>query len=453
MSCRRRWALGGIALALGGCASVNPEPDYGRARDEVARATGFATLYQPNEEERCREQVAELLEGGLTSHEAVQVALLNHPRLRELMFEIGSSRADAVQAGLLSNPSLGLLVRFPVDGGSVVTEGGVMQNLSELWQMPIRKQIAEGQVEHAILALGQNAVLVAAQTKSAYSSALATASALTVAEENLGTAQRFLDLTGERVAAGAATQVDLNAARSTMLEQLAHVRAARFRAGEAKRNLVLVLGLATPPERIELSDRLSDSDHGTLELERLLTVASENRLDLRAVKQEVLALEQSVPLERRRVWRFVGGGLDFEVEGGEVSLGPALELELPIFDQNQAQVAKAELRYLKALERLDGVTTAVSQQVRGAYERFLLAQDMADLYRAELLPLREESLNLAMESFAAGKTGFLSVLEAQERLLQTRQEFVDQLEAVALSIPALEAACGRPFDFLLEAEE
>ena len=99
------------------------------------------------------------------------------------------------------------------------------------------------------------------------------------------------------------------------------------------------------------------------------------------------------------------------------------------------------------------MTTAVSQQVRGAYEGFLLAQDVADLYRAELLPLREESLNLAMESFAAGKTGFLSVLEAQESLLQTRQDFVDQLEAVALSIPALEAACGRPFDFLLEAED
>jgi len=452
MSASKWIAAVSLVVILGGCATVNPAPDYDVAKDEVSAATGVASLYLPGEDERAQDQVAKLLEGGLSSHEAVQVALLNNHSLREMFFEIGVSRADAVQAGLLSNPSLDALVRFPVDTGSTVIEGGLLQNFAELWQVSARERAAEHQVERTVLDVAQHAVIVAAQTKSAYSSALAAVSTLMVAEENLSTAQEFLELTLERQEAGAATQVDVNAARSTFLEQRLLVRAARFTVIESRRKLALALGFAEPLEGDILSEVLAETADRHLELDRLLVVASEHRLDLRSVKKEVEATELAVPLERRRVWRNLSGGLAFESEGGELALGPAFDLELPVFDQNQAQIAKAEYRYAQSLRRLDGVATQVSQQVRGAYENYLLAQDMARLYRTELLPLREGSLDLARESFAAGKTGFLSVLEAQDRLLQTRREYVDRLEAVALSIPMLEAACGRPLEYLLDSD-
>lgn len=453
MNTARLIGIGGLVLMLGGCASVNPTPDYGRVQEEVSVATGLDTLYHPGEEKSSREHVTELLEGGLTSQEAIQVALLNNHRLRELFFEIGVSRADAVQAGLLSNPSLEALIRIPVDGGNTMTEGGLIQNLAELWQIPLREQVSENRVERTVLDVAHYAVIVAAQAKSAYFTALAAESALSVAEENLETSQDFLDLTLERQAAGAATQVDVNAASSTNLEQQVLVRAARFAAIEARRSLAFVLGLATPPEEIVLTEALTEFADRTFELERLLTAASEHRLDLRSVKKDVEAAEKVIPLERRRVWRNLSGGLAFESEGGELALGPSIDLKLPIFDQNQAQIAKAEIRYAQSLRRLEGVVVKVNQQVRGAYEGYMMTQDMAHLYQAELLPLREASLELARESFAAGKTGFLSVLEAQDRLLQTRREYVDRLEAVALSIPALEAACGRPLDVLLDLDK
>ena len=89
MSAARRTIVGGLLLLLGGCASVDPGLDYARARDEVRAATGANALYQPGEEERARAQVTDLLGGGLTSQEAVQVALLNNRGLQELLFEIG----------------------------------------------------------------------------------------------------------------------------------------------------------------------------------------------------------------------------------------------------------------------------------------------------------------------------------------------------------------------------
>ena len=100
--------------------------------------------------------MAELLEGGLTSQEAVQVALLNNRGLQESLFEIGVQRADAVQAGLLSNPSLEALVRFPVDGGNHEQQrGGSFRIVIELWHLPVRKQVAESQVERTVLNVAQ----------------------------------------------------------------------------------------------------------------------------------------------------------------------------------------------------------------------------------------------------------------------------------------------------------
>lgn len=453
--CRCVRVVGAAALlaAITGCATVDPGPDYELAREEVKAATGEDTLYQPGEEERARKLVAELMKDGLTAKDAVQICLLNNRDLQQQLYEIGVRRADAVQAGLLSNPSLQLMVRFPLDGGRTNTEGGLIQNLIELWHLPVRSRVAESQVARTVLGVARRAVTLAAQAKSAYFTAVASSASLAVADENLNTAQEFLELTRERKDAGAATQVDENAARSGFLEQQVLVRSTRFAAFEAKRRLALVLGLSVPPQELSLTSPPLTPPEWSVDLKRLLAVAQMHRLDLRAAKKHVEATESAVPLERRRFLRNVGSGLAFESVGSDVELGPAFRLELPIFDQNQAQLAKAEFRFSQALRRLEGMSVRVSQQVRGAYERYAMAQETARLYQKELLPLQQASLELARESFAAGKTGFLSVLEAQNRLLATRRDYVVRLESVAQSIPELEAACGRPLDVLLASEE
>ncbi len=449
-----KWTFAaGLLLLLGGCASVDPTPDYDQAEREVVAATGADALYHPGEEEEARERVEQLLLDGLTPQEVAQIALLNNRGLQGLLLEIGMSRADAVQAGLLSNPSLEALVRLPVDSGSTTTEGGLIQNLIELWSLPARERLAESRTEQKVLEVAHRAVILAAQAKSAYYAAVASSSAASVAEENLATARGFLELTLERQEAGAATQVDVNAARSTFLEQQVIVRESEFAAYDSKRRLALVLGLGTPPEQLVLLGPFTEPPVFTADLARLLAMAEVHRLDLRAVEKEVEAAENALALERRLLLREGRGGLAFESEGGDLAIGPAVELELPIFDQNQAQIAKAEYRHAQATRRLEGLSASVAQQVRGAYERFSAARDTARLFRTELLPLREASLELARESFAAGKTGFLSVLEAQDRLLAARREYVSRLESVLTGLADLEAACGRPVDLLFEAAE
>lgn len=450
----RAWAPAvALMVTLGGCATVDPTPDYEWARDEVTAATGEEALFQPGEEQQVAERVAELLDGGLTAQESVQVSLLNNGELQALLYEIGVRRADAVQAGLLSNPSLGAAVRFPLGDGSTTTEAFLVGSIAELWQLSPRKRLAENMLEQTVLKVADTAVSLAAQTKSAYFHASAATAALAAAEENHATAREFLELTLERQEAGAATQVDVNAARSEFLEQEALVREARFEVFDTKRELSLVLGIAGRPRDLELSDAVAEVPEWSVDLEQLLQIARGSRLDLRVAEKSVETASGAVALENRYLFRNVRAGLSLESEGGDTQLGPAVRMDLPIFDQNQAQIAKAEYRYAQALRRLEALVVRVDQQVRGAFEQHSLAVDTARLYEDELMPLRQSSLELARESFTEGKTGFLSVLEAQSRLLAARREYVERLEAVAVSIPALEAACGRPLPELVKRGE
>ena len=51
---------------------------------------------------------------------------------------------------------------------------------------------------------------------------------------------------------------------------------------------------------------------------------------------------------------------------------------------------------------------------------------------------------------SSGKTGFLSVLEAQRRLLTARRDSIVWLERLSLTLPELEAASGQPLLELLK---
>jgi len=111
---------------LAGCATVDPTPDYQRAGQYVTQATGQQSIYQPGDDEAIiADKVKDLLAGGITADEAVQICLLNNPGLQAAFMDVGMARADVVQSGLLSNPSLGMALGFPAGGGLANIEAGL----------------------------------------------------------------------------------------------------------------------------------------------------------------------------------------------------------------------------------------------------------------------------------------------------------------------------------------
>lgn len=472
---------GTFLIVLSGCASVNPRPDYDRVEQHVADAVGKGAPERPDDAEAVRALVAARLEGGLSADEAVQVCLLNNPRVRSALLRVGIARAELVQAGLFQNPSLSLSLRLPDGGGLSNLELAIAQNIADLWLLPIRKRAAEGELESAILEVARELSAVALEARAAYYSAVGLGREKEIVDENRGVAQQLLDAALARQQAGAGSAIDVNLARSEFMQTEVALRNAALAAFEARRSLAVLLGVKTPPDDLVLSDKLPDPPAWVLTPERLVSAAEANRLDLQAATYFVDVAAARVQQEKLSVVADVEVGVGFErdergrrgdrpwladtlwasAEAGALAapslrprerqptdtiLGPTLSLELPVFDQNQAQIAKAQFIYEQAMLNREALLLDVTQETRGAFQRARTAWDVADYYRVSFLPLLQDNLSLSREAYRAGKISLLSVLEAQKLLLASRGRYVESLRNAAIAVTDLEKAIGAPIE-------
>ena len=470
-----------------GCTAVNPTADYARTAAHVARATGHKDVFNPDDAQAVRERVSALLEGGLTGDEAVQAALLNNAELQAAFFDVGMARADVVQAGLLSNPSLGMALRLPAAGGLANIDFELAQNIADLWQIPVRKRAAERNLEQTILTIARQAVETAALAKSAYYAAVGAELRLQIARENLEVSRQVLELTEVRRQIGAGSDLDVNLARGVMLNAELAVTQARLAAASARRSLAAILGLAVDAHKLELADALPQPPSYAFDAERLVDTAWVERLDVQALRQSIRSAEERLILEYRRVFPSLEFGLAFERESrgraqgrdiladtarssiaaGRLSapqieprsarkvhtdfvVGPLLSLELPIFDQNQAQIARARFELEQRLRLLEGLERTIRQEVREAVDQARTAWEVARFYQTQVVPQADESLELSRESYKAGKSSILSVLDAQRTYLTARDRYAAALQRAAAAVPLLEQTVGLPIGRLLD---
>lgn len=473
-----------------GCAQVNPTADYGRGAEEIKAATATDAVYHPNEEAEAGRRVREILRDGLTAEDAVRVALLNNPTLQAAFYRIGTARADVVQSGLFSNPSLALSVQFPEGGGRSNLQASLAQNIVDLWQIPVRKRVAEATLTETVLSISRDGVRLAADVKAAYFAAVAADRNLAIAKENLDVTRHLLNVTRALQKAGAVGELDVNLARSPVLTAELDVRSARLGADTERRRLAILLGLTDRGTDLQLIEALPQPPDVSPPPEQMVEVALGARLDLRAARQARTAAEQRVREEYLKVFPDIelgpflernesralpgrniladtarasvaAGGLtapDIQSRGQrdeerrqEINsiLGPALTMTLPIFDQNQAQIAKAEYEYRQALKQLDAIERAIVQEARQSADRAETAWEIARFYEDEVVPQAQRALDLSDTSYRAGKTSIVTVLEAQRTLLAARRSAVDAMREAAEAIADLERTTGRPLDVLL----
>lgn len=475
-------------IALSGCATVNPAPDYERVGQRLEEATGFQRVYQPGEDDEIDEIVAGLVTDGITATEAVEICLLNNPSLQAAFMDVGMARADVVQAGLLSNPFIGISARLPDGGGLVNLEASVAQNIAELWQIPVRKRAATRSLDRAILQVALRAAQLAARAKAGYYLAVAADERHRIAQENLAIAQDLLGLAVMKQEAGATSELEVNLSRSLAINAEIEVPRARLASANARRGLAELLGLVCDADALVLTDKLPEIYPDIVDTSSLIALARQSRLDVAAAEDALAIAETNLEeqyllifptlelgLELEREDRRSQGGRDIladtarasiasggltapdiqprserRSEGGQNTiLGPSLGFELPIFDQNQAQIAKARFAVQQARKTLDAIERSMIQEVRGAADRALTAWRLMKTYRDESLPLAQANLDLSREAFRVGRASFLVVLEAERQFLDARNAYVSAAFEAAAAVPELERTIGLPFHRLL----
>lgn len=483
----RRLARGLLLCAasswLISCARVDATADYSRASQLIKDQTGIETLVEPAADDAAAERVESLLEGGLDVDEAVRVALLNNREFQSLFAEIGASRADVVQSTLLSNPTLSLGFLLPEGGGLTDFTLGVAQQIADVWTIPVRKQIAEIDLERAIQQAGQRAVELSAEVRTRFYRVVALRQTLQYTEQNIELAERTIELAEAQYKAGEVSEFDVNLVRGGSVDLREELIAARGQYEQALLDLAQSLGLSEFAGALELLGDLPEPATLTDDLDSLLDQAIDERFDVRVAYANAERAEASLRLELRRWLPDVQLGLGFErgerralpgrkiladtarasiaagrltapalqsrgeraIEKSQIidaKLGPTLAFTLPIFDQNQAQIAKARVRTLQARKDYEAKVETVIADLQRSWSAAHNAADLVDFQRTVGLPLAEQTVKGASDRYRAGEAGVLVLIEAQDSLVKRRRAYVGALRDYAVAMAQLQSVVG-----------
>ena len=438
--------MGMAIVVAGGCATVDARSDLEAVRALVEERSQSEVAWSAEESARATAdaRVGELLGGDLTTEKAVQVAFLRNRTLQTLLAEVGIAQAEWVQAGRAPNPVLSADMRFGLDASGTGADLGVVQEFLSVLQLPLRKRVAQAELEATKLGIGSALFELATQVRAAFFEAQGAEQMLELRQRVSESVALAADVSRRQHEAGNITDLERANQEALVQEAKLALAEAELAAVEQREALTALLGLWGGETRWQVGRRLPGLPQEELAREGLESVAVERRLDLAAARQRVVAAASSPGL--RRLWGFLpeAGGVasEREVEGGLWSMGPSLEFAVPLFDQRQAERAVAQARRRQSEADFARMAVQIRSDVRRGWARLEAARNRALYYERVALPLRADIVEQTQREYNGMLVGVYELLQAKRHQIEAGGAYVEALRDYWVARVELERALG-----------
>lgn len=265
-----------------------------------------------------------------------------------------------------------------------------------------------------------------------YIEALRADEAVKARQADIELAQQLVKLAKDRKAAGVATGLDVTREEVQLENDRQRLLVAQNDQESARLNLIRALGIDFEV-RVVLTDELRFVPVPAQPAEQVLTIAREQRLELRAQenRQRLAALSMSsVTSERIPSLSLAGdyGWIGLKPEDALATRSIGLIFSIPIFDggQRESRISETRSRVRQELIRMKDVSDQVTLEVRNALLTLESStQQVAVSEKGLELSLKE--LNLAKDRFAAGLTTNIEVTNAQTSVARARDNQIEAL--------------------------
>jgi cobalt-zinc-cadmium efflux system outer membrane protein len=255
--------------------------------------------------------------------------------------------------------------------------------------------------------------------------------------------QRLREIAEQRYQAGAVAQLEAIQADLEVSRAQADYNVAQQREKVSLSQLNVLLN-EPPTKTWELAGSLEDA-LPEVRMEELTERAYASNYELQHLAQEMKVEENRLKLVKaERIPNLdVQLGLDLNAPH-DYTYGPrgGLTLMLPLFYRNQGEIAQsiANRRVLEA----ENIATkrAVAGHVEAGYYDLRAQQSQVDTYRQQLVPAARKLESMAEESYRAGKTNILSVIDAQRNVQDVERSYLESLVALQNAFATLEQTAG-----------
>ncbi len=429
-------------VTLAGCANIQPQGGFSDVQQLIAERMQEPIYWSQGTaaDAEVQQRIGAMLGEALTSDTAVQIALLNNRGLQATYEDLGVAQADLVQAGLLKNPVFSVERRF----SGQAAEFHIIQDFLDAFLIPLRKRAAQAAFDAEKARVAEAILNLATEVRATFYTLQGAQQLVEMRRSVVRSTEASAEAADALHTAGNISELDWRIEQKAGTQARLDLATAEDSVVQHRERLNALLGLWGEQTQWKVSVHLPELPAGEIQPQGLEALAVEQRLDLAAGRQGIVLAAESLGLTS--VTRFVPDvniGLHSEREAdGFDSLGPSLDLAIPIFDQGQAKMARSAALLRQRQERYVALGIEVRSQVRAAYARMSAAGRRANFYRRTVLPLHAEILHHTQLHYNAMQAGVFQLLLARQAEIDAGREYIETLRDYWIARAELERAVG-----------
>lgn len=366
----------------------------------------------------------------MTLQQVLAIARARNPGLLSAEQHVTATKASEITAGLRQNPT------FTVSGANTTLPANnpsspytYVGNVSRLFERG-QKRRWRLDVATATTSLTQSQYndqqrQLVLQVKDAFTNMLAAKAGLQVAQDNLDSYRKTVQLSQARLNAGDVSKTDFERIDLQLAEFESDYDDARLNLVQASDSLQLLMGVERPSPNFDIAGSL-ESPSLTTSLAQIEQDALAARPDYQAARESVTLADDNVKLADAEGTTDPTLGAEYERLGVFNSAGFQISIPVRIFDRNQGE--KQRTRYEAQSSRF-AATEARNQvlnDVDQAWAAYLAALEVAKRYNNHYLAESERVRANLEFSYRHGGATLLDYLDA---LRDYRQIHLDALAA------------------------
>ncbi|HEV2492894.1 MAG TPA: TolC family protein [Terriglobia bacterium] len=387
----------------------------------------------------------------ITLDQAIQLAIAHNHALKAARTQIQQSQAQEITASLRPNPVFtydDLFVpitpsQFTSNTLNTITEFDV--GLSYLWERGHKRQAriraARDQTAVAQSVVGDNERALSFNVGQQFIGVLLAESNLDFAKHDLKSFEQTVDIAEARYKAGAISEGDLLKIKLQLLQFQTDVSSAELSLLQGRASLRSLLGYDTVPENYDVAGDLTYVPvHGNKE--DLQAAALGLRPDLRAAVQGIIAAQSQHRLAVANGKRDFTTTLDYTHVSAINSASFIFNMEIPIFDRNQGEIARTEYAINQSQETKTAAQETVLTDVATAYGTAKEGEKIVELYQSGYLKQAGDSRDISEYAYQRGAASLLDFLDAERSYRATQLAYRQSLATYMLALEQLREAVG-----------
>jgi outer membrane protein TolC len=395
--------------------------------------------------------------GGITAEDSSERAKGQNIVARSVLYPnfSGGLRENAQQIDL---ESFGFNFKFPPSTGihfpSVVgpfnyfdLRAYLSQRVADINAIRNYQSAREAQRAAELSSTDSREIVVYVVTQ-AYLQVLAESARVDSAKVQVDSAQAIFQQASDRFTAGLSAKIDMTRSQVELQTQQQRLTAEQAEYAKEKIGLARLIGLS-PAQTYSLADKLPYAPLDNITLDQALSLAAQNRSDLKAAEAQV----HSAELARKAAFAEHFPTLGVTADYGVIGMNPANshgtfdvsgQLQFPIWagGHTHGDIVQADANLKQRRAEFESTRSRVEADVRNAYldlnaaaELVRVAQSRRDLARDELTQ--------STDRFSSGVADTVEVTQAQEVVASAESDYIANLNAHNLAKASVARAIGQ----------